>query len=142
MTLPLSLPCLKSEAMPENGNDLFDSLAVALRPRYVLERELGRGKTGVVFLAHEVALDRQVGQYALRADWQGNRVAASLELQSSQKREGEAPLRAARLAFLCPCVGYVHRSFPRYPAAAHTFGTQHRFAMANSGGQSVPLELS
>src|SRR5260370_10007663 len=60
MTLPLSLPCLKSEAMPENGNDLFNSLAEALEPRYRLERELGRGKTGVVFLAHEVALDLPV----------------------------------------------------------------------------------
>ncbi len=38
----------------------FLALEVALKGRYVLERELGRGGMGVVFLAREVALERPV----------------------------------------------------------------------------------
>ena len=38
----------------------FVALQTALAGRYSLQRELARGGMGIVFLAHEVALDRPV----------------------------------------------------------------------------------
>src|SRR4051812_14744022 len=43
-----------------DSNDLFLSLQEALAGRYSIDREIGRGGMGVVFLAHEVHLDRLV----------------------------------------------------------------------------------
>src|SRR4051812_28948347 len=42
------------------SDDLFLSLQEALAGRYSIDREIGRGGMGVVFLAHEVHLDRLV----------------------------------------------------------------------------------
>src|SRR5437773_4452146 len=46
--------------MPDQPDRLFIELQAALAGRYSLDRELGRGGMGVVYLAREVRLDRPV----------------------------------------------------------------------------------
>ncbi len=68
----------------------FLALQAALRGRYVLERELGRGGMGVVFLAREIALERPVALKLLPPH-----LADTLELRERFLREART---AARLA--------------------------------------------
>ena len=54
---------------PRNPVTKLDSpLADALRDRYVLERELGRGGMATVYLAHDLKHDRQVASKVLRPE--------------------------------------------------------------------------
>src|SRR5215212_8022523 len=48
--------------------DLFAALQAVLEPQYRLERELGRGGMGVVFLATDTTLDRRVAIKAVHPD--------------------------------------------------------------------------
>ena len=48
--------------------DLFTALQAVLEPQYRLERELGRGGMGVVFLATDTTLDRRVAIKAVHPE--------------------------------------------------------------------------
>ena len=54
--------------MPTPTLDLFAALQAVLEPQYRLERELGRGGMGVVFLATDTTLDRRVAIKAVHPE--------------------------------------------------------------------------
>lgn len=63
--------------MTSPANALYQSLQQALGPQYRLERELGRGGMGVVFLATDLTLDRQVAVKVVHPDLSTNRTIAT-----------------------------------------------------------------
>jgi len=68
--------------MPDHPSNEFLALQEAVAGRYFLERELGRGGMGIVYLARDVSLDRLVAIKLLPPD-----LAASTELRTSFLRE-------------------------------------------------------
>ncbi len=62
----------------------FVALQTALAGRYSLQRELGRGGMGIVFLAHEVALDRPVALKLLPAEFANREDVRSRFLQEAR----------------------------------------------------------
>ncbi len=63
--------------MPVTNTELYQTLARALGRQYRLEREVGRGGMGVVFLATDLALDRQVAVKVIHPDLVINRALAT-----------------------------------------------------------------
>ncbi|MBK8002615.1 MAG: serine/threonine protein kinase [Gemmatimonadetes bacterium] len=97
----------------------FRALQAALRGRYVLERELGRGGMGAVYLAREVALDRLVALKLLLPH-----LAGTPELRERFLREART---AARLAH--PHIVPIH--------AVESTGTLVWFAMGYVAGETL-----
>jgi eukaryotic-like serine/threonine-protein kinase len=62
--------------MSDSSTDLSATLQAALGPQYRLERELGRGGMGVVYLAQDVALERPVAVKVISPELALNRTLA------------------------------------------------------------------
>jgi len=58
--------------MPEPGSGTTAELAAALSKRYHVERELGRGGMGVVYLARDLTLDRPIALKVLPSELGAN----------------------------------------------------------------------
>src|SRR5262245_2005504 len=84
---------------PPAADDLFLRVQTALAGEYSIERELGRGGMGVVYLAREVRLAREVAIKVLPPA-----LAASAELREQFVREAQM---AARLSH--PNIVPIHR---------------------------------
>jgi len=70
--------------MPDSLAPEFTALQRALAGRYSLERELGRGGMGIVFLARDVALDRPVALKLLPAEMAAQPVLRERFLREAQ----------------------------------------------------------
>jgi serine/threonine-protein kinase len=68
--------------------DLLERPQSALADRYTILRELGRGSVGIVYLAHEMALDRPVALKLLPPE-----LAADVEWRERFVREASAGRR-------------------------------------------------
>ncbi len=77
----------------------FLTLQTALAGRYSLERELGRGGMGIVYLAYEVALDRPVALKLLPAEMSADEEVRQRFLQEARTA---ASGRAARFHAIRP----------------------------------------
>ena len=110
--------------MPGPGTLDSAALATALSKRYTIERELGRGGMGIVYLARDVTLDRQVALKVLPAE-----IASMADTR-------ERFLREARTA--------AHLSHPNIVPIYHADEVDGHafFAMAYVDGESLAQRLS
>ena len=65
-------------------SELIPSLQQALGPHYLIEREIGRGGMGVVYLARDLTLDRLVAVKVVHPDLTANRAVASRFLSEAR----------------------------------------------------------
>lgn len=98
-------------AVPDPRTDQLRDMNAALAPRYVVDREVGRGGMATVYLVRDLRHDRQVAMKVLRSDWAASvgterflheiRVAARLTHPNIVSRfdSGEA---AGRLYYVMP----------------------------------------
>jgi serine/threonine-protein kinase len=114
---------------------LFLSFQEAVAGRYSLERELGRGGMGVVYLAREVRLDRQVAIKLLPPE-----LATQAQLRDRFMREART---AARLShpYIVPIHSVDEITHP--PAASAAEGTRFVFyVMAYVDGDTLGQRVS
>ena len=71
-----------------NPSDEFLDLQAALAGEYSLQRELGRGGMGVVYLARDVQLDRDVAIKVLPAHLAQTAEARERFLREARRRQG------------------------------------------------------
>lgn len=100
---PRPRPDLRFRSMPLALDPSLAGLSAALTGMFDLERELGRGAMGVVFLARDVVLDRQVALKVLPPD-----VGASAEIRERFLREART---AGQLSH--PHIVPIHRADER-----------------------------
>jgi serine/threonine protein kinase len=115
--------------MPPTFESEFPGLAQALRGQLVVERELGRGGMGVVYLARDVMLDRAVAMKVLPPH-----LAAQEEMRERFLREART---AARLAH--PNVVPVYRADEIDGAAFFTMAFVEGEALAERIRERGPL---
>jgi serine/threonine protein kinase len=76
--------------------DLFAALQAALAPQYRLERELGRGGMGVVFLATDATLDRRVAVKVIHPELAAHPSIARRFLAEARPSPGSATPASSR----------------------------------------------
>ena len=109
----------------------LDDVRAKLGDRYTIERELGRGGMGAVYLAREIRLDRQVALKVLPAEFGGD---ASLR---------ERFIRETRTAasFSHPNIVPVHSIEEREGVLAFAMGYVEGESLAERVKRSGPLDL-
>ena len=133
--------------------DFSSQLAAALTPDYTLDRELGRGGMGAVFLAHDTKLDRQVAikalppEYAVRPELR-ERFLRETRTAASFSHPNIVPVHGVedRNQILCFVMGFVdgetltqrvHRAGPLSASDAARMIQEVAWALSYAHGRGV-----